>query len=82
MVVFLWTWLMIAGVVVLAITTSSMLNDPWEPWERVADAFFWWPFFILRNYLAVPLTATWWLVLAWALALAVDRARARLWTAA
>jgi len=73
------TWLA-AGVLYLTVTNS--LIDPAGPWEFAGQVVFWWPLLLLRNGVAFPLAALWWLVLAWSLALAVDRTRARLWTAA
>mgnify|MGYP001586159128 FL=1 len=67
---------------VLYVTITSLIDDPTEPWELVGQVFFWWPVFLLRTGLAIPLAALWWLGLAWALALAINRARERLSTAA
>lgn len=92
-VVMLWIGLFVIAAATLYATVTSLLYDPTEPWELVAQVFFWWPIFVVGTAWTMPipaslqgvgvvLAALWWLLLAWLFALFIDRVRAGVWNAA
>ena len=75
LVLHVWIFLAAGAAAVLYITITATIDDPTEPAEWAGLITFWWPMLAVGDGAGILLSALWWILLAWCIALAIDRGR-------